>query len=150
MALDAGGRLADRDGPDALPRPIHGLCQHPGRLRHGVRLLCHRPGRIQPQPDVWRDPGAGRAGRGAPRPRRGDGCHGWCSWGWVSPWPTTTTPSPPSTGCTTTSACPPVTSPSRRWGSCPASDAWPRNRSRSIWPCRCTRAMTVFAMSWYR
>ena len=66
---------------------------HPGRLRDGVRVLRHRPGRLRPPPHDRRDRRAGGAGaaarRAATRPR---GCRTSCSWAWASRSPTTTAP----------------------------------------------------------
>ena len=44
--------VLDRDGAHALPRPDHGVRQHAGRLRDGLRVLRHRPGRLRPAPDA--------------------------------------------------------------------------------------------------
>ena len=65
--------------------------EHPGRLRHGVRVLRHRPGRLRAPPHRRRDRRAGGAGgpRAADGRRRG-GCRTSCSWAWASRWPTTT------------------------------------------------------------
>ncbi len=54
---------ADRDRAHALPRPGHGLRLDPGRLRHGLWLLRHRPGRLRSPPADRRDRGAGGARR---------------------------------------------------------------------------------------
>ncbi len=43
QAAAAPARWADhRDGADAFQGPRHGVHQHAGRLRHGLRLLRHR------------------------------------------------------------------------------------------------------------
>jgi len=43
--------------------PLHGLPFHPGRLRHGLRVLRHGPSRLSSQHDARRD-----ARTGARRP----------------------------------------------------------------------------------
>ena len=43
VAVAAPRRRAHRDRAHALPRPVHGVRQHAGRLRDGVRLLRDRP-----------------------------------------------------------------------------------------------------------
>ena len=116
-------RLADgvarRDGAHALPRAGDGVRLHPGRLRHGLRVLRHRPGRLRPAPDRRRDRRAGRAG-GAARPgARAGGCPTSCSWAWASRWPTTTACGRRSSGSTATSACRPATSRCPPSASCP-------------------------------
>ena len=63
--------------------------------------------------------GAAGAGDGPPRLATS------CSWAWASRSPTTTACGQRSSACTTTSACRPATSRSRRSASCPASAAWP-------------------------
>ncbi len=51
-------------------RPFHGLRQHPGRVRHGLRVLRHRSGRLRTQPGRRRDRRAGRRGHPTRRSRR--------------------------------------------------------------------------------
>ena len=87
-------RRPRRVGADALPRPGDDVRLVAGRLRHGVPVLRHRPGRSPAQHVHRRDRRAGRrrgavagAGRGARRSRRGSPTS--CSWAWASRWPTT-------------------------------------------------------------
>ena len=55
-----------RVGADALPAAQHGVHLVAGRLRHGVSVLRHRPGRSDPKPVDRRDPRTGpRRGRDA-------------------------------------------------------------------------------------
>ena len=93
-AVAAARRRAGRERADGLPGPGHRLRLQPGRLRHGLPVLRHRPGRADPQPVHRRDrrPGrlprrGGRVRRGAPARRRG--CPTSSSWAWASRWPTT-------------------------------------------------------------
>ncbi len=69
VAVRPGRRRPGRDRPDALPRPHHRLRVEPGRVRHGLRVLRHRPGRVPAPAHHRRDRRAGRAG-GPPFPRR--------------------------------------------------------------------------------
>ena len=126
---------------------VHRVRQHPGRLRHGLRVLRHRSGRVRAPALGRRDRRAGR--RGAPRGGATSpaGCRTSCSWAWASRWPTTTTPGPRSSACTATSASRPATSRSRRSASSPASAAWPVRPCRSTSPCRCTPPTTRSATS---
>ena len=55
--------------PAARGRPAHRLRQHPGRLRHGLRLLRQRHRRRRPQPASRRDPRTAAA-RPQPAARR--------------------------------------------------------------------------------
>ena len=59
-AVEALRRRPRRVGPDALPRPRHRLRLQPGRLRHGLPVLRHRPGRSAAQHVDRRDRRAGR------------------------------------------------------------------------------------------
>ena len=85
-----------RGGAHGLPAAYHAVPLQPGRVRHGVHLLRHRPVRLRAAP--------GRPGRWwrrspTPPPACGPGpCPGrpsaWAtssSWAWASRWPTTTT-----------------------------------------------------------
>ena len=122
-------RHARRVGAHGLSGPRHGVHLQPGRLRDGVPVLRHRPGRAAAQP-VDRARSSTRCARPPPRPatarwasRRG--CPTSCSWAWASRWPTTSawsrrcagSPSPPRTA----SGSPRAGSPSRRSGSSPRS-----------------------------
>src|SRR3712207_570051 len=60
---------AGRERADALPGPRHRLHLQPGRLRHGLPLLRHRPERPDPQPVGRRDHRAGEIGRASCRER---------------------------------------------------------------------------------
>ena len=64
-ALEAARRRAGRERADALPGPGHDVRLQPGRLRHGLPVLRHRPGRADPQHVHGRDRRAGRRGRRA-------------------------------------------------------------------------------------
>ena len=86
--LDGGAH--DRDRAHALPRPRHGVRVEPGRLRDGVRLLRHRPGRLRAPPHHRRDRRAGRARDERALARPADASRTSCSWGWASRSPTTT------------------------------------------------------------
>ena len=57
--LPPARRPVDRDRADALRPAQHRLHQQPGRLRHGLHLLRHRPDGPAAQPDAGRDHGAG-------------------------------------------------------------------------------------------
>ena len=46
MALGPPRRRAGRDRADGVPRPGHRVRLHAGRLRHGLPVLRHRPGRL--------------------------------------------------------------------------------------------------------
>ncbi len=70
VAVAPARRRDRRDGPDALPGPRHRVHLDPGRLRHGVRVLRHGPGRLRAAPQRGRDRRAGRPGR-PPVARRG-------------------------------------------------------------------------------
>ena len=80
-AAATGRRRADRVRAAAGRRAAHDLHQHPGRLRHGLRVLRQRPGRRRSQSDHGRNrradapPPALAAGRRTAQPHRGDG-HG--------------------------------------------------------------------------
>ena len=93
-AVEAARRHPGRERADALPGPAHRLHLQPGRLRHGLPVLRHRPGRPAaatcPPPRSssrrsrrpgWRRPASCPAAR--------CGCRTWCSWAWASRWPTT-------------------------------------------------------------
>ena len=125
---------------------------HPGRLRDGLRLLRHRPGRLRAPPHGGRDRRAGGAGR----PRRGrrpapGGSRTSCSWAWASRSPTTTASWAAierihdDLGLSARH----LTALDRR-ASSPASGAWPPRTCRSTWPCRCTPPTTSCATSWCR
>ena len=93
-AVEALRRSAGRVGADALPRPGHDLRLQPGRLRDGLPVLRHRPGRPAAQHVHRRDRRAGRRRRAGARSRRGGrrpraASRTWCSWAWASRWPTT-------------------------------------------------------------
>ena len=62
VGLGGRRRPPGRDRPAPLPEAEHGLCEHPGGLRDGLRLLRHRPGRVRPPPQRRRDRRAGRHG----------------------------------------------------------------------------------------
>ena len=120
-AVEALRRRARRVGADALPRPGHDVRLQPGRLRHGLPVLRHRPGRPAAQHVDRRDRRAGRRRRPVAGPRRGRpaarvGSPTWSSWAWASRWPTTRPSSAPYAGSPTRrptgSACPPAASPS--------------------------------------
>ena len=70
-AVEAVRRRARRVGADALPRPGHHVRLQPGRLRHGLPVLRHRPGRAPAQHVHGRDRRAGGGRRPLARPRRG-------------------------------------------------------------------------------
>ena len=63
-------RRAGRVGADALPRPGHDVRLQPGRLRHGLPVLRHRPGRADratcppPRSSSRSSPAPGRCARG--------------------------------------------------------------------------------------
>ena len=48
VAVRTRRRRPGRDRADGLPRPGHGVRLQPGRLRHGLPVLRHRPGRVHP------------------------------------------------------------------------------------------------------
>ena len=73
VPLGTGRRCPRRDRADAVSRPGHGVRLQPGRLRHGLRLLCHGAGGLHTPPDHRRDRRAGRA-RGTPGERRRPAC----------------------------------------------------------------------------
>ena len=93
------------------PDRVDGVRQQPGRLRDGLRVLRHRPGRLRPPPHRRRDRRAGRARRRARRGRWTGGSATSCSWAWASRSPTRPPCGRRSSACTTTSACRPATSP---------------------------------------
>ena len=64
-AVAAARRRARRERAHALPRPGHRLRLQPGRLRDGLPVLRHRPGRPDPQPVHRGD----RRARWSPAPR---------------------------------------------------------------------------------
>ncbi len=66
-------RCPRRVGPDALPRPGDDVRVQPGRLRHGLPVLRHRPGRPAAQHVDRRDRRAGRRRCPRARPGRGPG-----------------------------------------------------------------------------
>ena len=74
-AVAPARRHARRERADALPGPArqpradHRLRLEPGRLRHGLPVLRHRPGRPDPQPVHRRDRRPGARGRGTRRAR---------------------------------------------------------------------------------
>ncbi len=70
-AVEALRRRARRVGADALPRPRHDVRLQPGRLRHGLPVLRHRPGRPAAQHVDRRDRRAGRRRCPVAGPRRG-------------------------------------------------------------------------------
>ena len=87
-------RRARRVGADALPRPGHDVRVQPGRLRHGLPVLRHRPGRPAAQHVHRRDRRAGRRRRPLAGARRGArvaraASPTSSSWAWASRWPTT-------------------------------------------------------------
>ena len=122
---------------------------HPGRLRDGLRLLRHRPGRLRAPPHRRRDRGAGGARPAGPPATAG--CPTSCSWGWASPWPTTTPPGRPcdrlhddlGIGARHLTVSTVGSIPGIR--SLAAAES-----SRSTWPCRCTRPTTSSATTWCR
>ena len=128
VAVRAGRRRPGRDRAHALPRPHHRVRVDPGRLRHGLRVLRHRPGRVPAPAHHRRDRRAGGPGR-PPGGTRPAGWATWCSWAWASRWPTTT-------GCGPRSAHPRRPRPVARHltlstvGSCRASAAWPARTCR--------------------
>ena len=65
-AVEALRRRAGRVGADALPRPGHHVRLQPGRLRHGLPVLRHRPGR--PRSATCRPPRS--SSRSSPAPGR--------------------------------------------------------------------------------
>ena len=79
-------RRLRRVGADALPGPGHHVRVLAGRLRHGLPVLRHRPGRADPQPVHRRDRDPGRRRRrgrwpagevpGGPGPGLQRGVHG--------------------------------------------------------------------------
>ena len=91
-ALAAARRRARRERAHGLPGPRHGLHLQPGRLRDGLPVLRHRPGRADRNLSAGRDhrPGgaAAAAGDGELPANRG-GCPTSSSWAWASRWPTT-------------------------------------------------------------
>ena len=93
-AVAAVRRGAGRVGADALPRPGHDVRLLAGRLRHGLPVLRHRPGRAAAQ-HVHRARSSSRSSpaRGpspaARSPAARAGSPTWCSWAWASRWPTT-------------------------------------------------------------
>ena len=148
VPVGARRREPDRDRADALPRPGDRVRQQPGRLRDGVRVLRHRPGRLHPPPhasarsssrscgrrDGPRDVGRRRQqrrvhghGRAAGQRRRGVGRA--------------------SSGSTATSGCRPATSRSRPSASSRASARSPSGRCRSTSPSRSTPPTTRCATS---
>ena len=70
-AVEAVRRRARRVGADALPRPGHDVRLLAGRLRDGLPVLRHRPGRPAAQHVRRRDRRAGRRRRPVAGPRRG-------------------------------------------------------------------------------
>src|SRR3954447_16194213 len=74
--LAAARRRARRERPHALSGPGDGVHLEPGRLRHGLPLLRHRPGRADPQPLGRRDHRPGGRGRGGDGERRDPGRSG--------------------------------------------------------------------------
>ena len=127
-AVAAARRRAGRERADGLPRPGHRLRLQPGRLRHGLPVLRHRPGRADPQPVHRRDRRPGRSGspaspRAARSPARRRGCRTSSSWAWASRWPTTPRVIAARAPAHRTRrprgwACPSGTSPCRRSGWC--------------------------------
>ena len=116
-------RHADRVGADALPGPRHAVRLLAGRLRDGLPVLRHRPGRPGPQPVDRRDRRAGpprRPGRPATASSATrTGCPTSSSWGWGSRSPTTS-------GCSRRSSRSPR--PTRTaWASRPARSPSPRS-----------------------
>ena len=69
-AVAAARRRAGRERAHALPRPGHRLHLQPGRLRHGLPVLRHRPERPDPQPLRRRDHRPGGRRRGGDGQRR--------------------------------------------------------------------------------
>ena len=72
-AVAALRRRPRRVRADALPGPGHDVRLQPGRLRHGLPVLCDRPGRPPAQHVHRRDRRAGRRRRPLAGPRRGPG-----------------------------------------------------------------------------
>ncbi|CAA9385329.1 MAG: 23S rRNA (adenine(2503)-C(2))-methyltransferase @ tRNA (adenine(37)-C(2))-methyltransferase, partial [uncultured Nocardioides sp.] len=64
-------RRTGRVRPDALPRPRHRVRVEPGRLRDGLSVLRHRPGRSPAQHVDRGDRRAGRRGAACAHPGRG-------------------------------------------------------------------------------
>ena len=121
-ALDGGARV--ETVLMLLPGPGDRVRLEPGRLRDGLRLLRHRPGRLHAPPPRARS-SSRSCGRPAGPATAGAASATSCSWGWASRSPTTPRSGAPSSGCTATSACRPATSRSRRSASCPASAGSP-------------------------
>ena len=93
-AVEALRRIARRVGADALQGPRHDLHLQPGRLRHGLPVLRHRPGRPATQHVDRRDrrtrsSSAPARWRTATSPVGRDACPTWSSWAWASRSPTT-------------------------------------------------------------
>ena len=89
----------DRMRADPGRWPAHRLHQHPGRLRHGLRLLRQRPQWRRAQPHARRNPGtagppaqsaAAAAAVDAPTPPAATDATS-SSWAWASRWRTSTT-----------------------------------------------------------
>ena len=100
----------------------------PGRLRHGLPVLRHRPGRpaaqhVRPPRSSSRSSPAPGRWPAARSPAARAGSPTWCSWAWASRWPTTRPSSAPYAGSPTRrptgSACPRAASPSRTVGLVP-------------------------------
>ena len=94
--------------------------QQPGRVRDGLRLLRHRPGRLHPPPHRR----ARSSSRSCARARQArDGRAGAsatsCSWAWASRSPTRPRSGPRSSASTATSGCRRATSRSRTVGIVP-------------------------------
>ena len=148
VALDAARRRPGRDRADALSRPGDGVRLDPGRLRHGLPVLRHRPGRLPAAPEPGRDRRAG-GGRHARRPaaaaleRRLHGDGGAA--GELRPGLGRRGPSPRRHGA----LGPPPDAVDGR-ASCRASAVWPPRPCRSTSPCRSTPPTTRCATSWCR
>ena len=158
-AVAAVRRRAGRVGADALPRPGHDVRLVAGRLRHGLPVLRHRPGRAPAQHVHRRDRRAGRrrsavagAGRGArwagARLQRRVHGHGRAA-GQLQGRHRRRTPSHRARARRARderARC------DRVDGRAGAADQPARRAraSRSRWRCRCTRRTTSCATSWSR
>ena len=142
--LDDGARI--EIGAHALPRPRHGVRLDPGRLRDGLRLLRHGPGRLRapPRRRARSSSRCVRAGRSA---EAGERLSNVVFMGMGEPFANYDRRWAPSSGSTATSASAPATSRSRRSGIVPGIRRLAAERSRSTSPCRCTPPTTSCATS---